>query len=340
MQIVYCDPGRRTGWDPITWMVRLAGGLFETEPLVLDRAEAVPGLARKLALLAPRRRGQESCLLVCPHPQALWMVLAVEGWRRRFDRIAAWVIDSFWAEEIPWAIRRSEVIDEYFVTNLEEVELWARLTRKPCRWLPWGTDALGLGQGGPARPVDLLRLGRQPDAWERDEETAGACDRHGLTFAGRPPGQEDQGDNERMLMRRLAGTKYVLCFTNRVNQAGYTHPTREYITGRWVDALGGGACVAGVHPRTETVRRLLWPEGLLELGTTDRERGLAAIASAARGWAPEQAALNHRRALERLDWRHRFADLAAALGGPGPRLTAELARLRQAVASPGEAAAG
>jgi hypothetical protein len=331
MQIVYFDPGERPGWDPVSHMARLAGRLLGVEPLVLGPGQGRPGIARKLASAIPRRRGEESCLLICPNPSALWSLLSVEGWRSRFDGVFAWVIDSFWVEWLPWMVRNGGPIDAFFVTNKEELDVWEARTKRPCHWLPWGTDALDLGAPGADRPVDLLRVGRQPAAWNGDDETREACRRAGLAFEGRPPGSDDASDNERMLMRRFATTKFTLSFSNSVNPTNYTHPTREYVTARWVDALASGACVAGVHPRTETVRDLLWPEGLLEIDAVDRDAGIAMLVEAARRWEPRTAQRNHLLALERLDWRWRFEKLASAMGGSFPVLEAELARLRRTI---------
>ncbi|MGA8890116.1 MAG: hypothetical protein WB493_01015 [Anaeromyxobacteraceae bacterium] len=286
----------------------------------------------KLAAGIPRRRGSETCLLICPTPGALWALTGVDGWRRNFGTVAAWVIDSFWIDRIPWLVRRSGPIDTFFVTNMEEIEPWEAATRRPCHWLPWGTDALGLGSAASDRPVDVLRVGRQPPAWDDDGETGEACRSAGITFEGRPPAGGDPAQNMRMLTGRLAQAKFTLAFSNRVNPRAYTHPTREYVTARWVDGLASGATIAGVHPDTETVRNLLWPEGLLDLDPSDRGGGVARIAEAVRRWNPGVARWNNLLALERLDWRWRFERIATTLGGSYPALDSELGRLREAIA--------
>ena len=331
MQLIYFDQAARPGWDPVTHMVSLAGNLFSVKPVVLPDTAADMSIASKLVGMRPRRRGGESCLLVCPTPSSLWSVLAIEDWHGRFDRVLAWVIDSFWVEWLPWLVRRGGPVDEFFVTNLEEVEVWKRKTRRPCHWLPWGSDVLGMGSHGHDRPVDLFRVGREPSAWERDEETREACRKAGLTFAGRPPIASDPTENERLLMQHFGSAKFALSFSNRVNPTRATHPTREYVTARWVDALASGASVAGVHPRTETVKELLWPEGLLEIDPVDRDAGVAVLAEAVRRWNPLTAERNHLLALERLDWRWRFERLASALGGSFPVLDSEMVRLRRAI---------
>ena len=125
----------------------------------------------------------------------------------------------------------------------------------------------------------------------------------------------------------MANARFTLSFTNAASPAEYTHPTREYLTGRWTDALAQGATVAGIAPRCAATDRLLWPEAVLELGTTDLAEGLALIGEAVRAWTPERAAYNHRQALARLDWRWRFAEMVAALGLAAPLLDEELGQL-------------
>jgi hypothetical protein len=329
------------GWHPVTHMVRLAAELLEAEVVVLP-GDRRSGLARKLSGLVPRSRGAEPCLLVCAGPPQLSSLLLVEEWRRRFGPVVAWVIDSFWTDWIPWTARFTRHVDRYFVTNEEEVEEWTRRTRTPTGWLPWGTDALRLGSGSAGRPYDLLRFGRQPAPWEDDEATVRACRARGLEFGGRPPTFDDATENERALMETLARSKFTLSFSNRVSPSVQTHPTREYITARWVDALAAGATVAGISPSCRAVESLLWPEALLDLGSTDREAGLAVLTQAVRSWTPERARLNHQRSLERLDWRWSLQAIADALGVTSRPLQADLERLREAIragAPAGEATA-
>jgi hypothetical protein len=340
MVIVYSlAPG--PGWHPVTHMVRLAAELLEATVVTLP-GEARPGLPARLASLRPRRRDGEPCLLVCAGPPQIETLLLVERWRQRFGPLVAWVIDSFWTGWIPWTTRIARHVDRYFVTNEEEVEEWRRRTRTPTACLPWGTDALRLGSAAPDRPVDLLRFGRQPPGWEDDGATAAACQARGLSFAGRPAGHEDATEGERMLMGSLARAKFTLSFTNRVSPSVQTHPTREYLTARWVDALAAGATVAGIPPRCRAASELLWPGALLDLGTTDRDEGLAGVAEAVRDWTPERARTNRRRALERLDWRWSLRAVADALGLAAAPLRADLERIREALradAPPGAATA-
>ena len=79
--------------------------------------------------------------------------------------------------------------------------------------------------------------------------------------------------NQASLMERLSRAKFTLSFSNAVSPASYTHPTREYLTGRWTDALASGAVVAGIAPACAATAELLWPAATLELATVDRADG-------------------------------------------------------------------
>lgn len=329
LEIVYEDPGG-IGYHPVLHMARLAAELLDAKLLVVP-AEPTKR-RRKLAAIFPSRRGQGAGLLICVSPAALLSLLRLEGWRRRYDRVAAWVFDSFWVDRIPAAFRKRRHFDHLFVTEPEDREEWERRTRTPVGWLPWGSDVLRLGSASPERRFDLLRVGRQPPEWEDDAATSAACARAGLSFHGRPEAKEDASENQRALLGAFARAKFTLSFSNSVNPQVQTHPARRYLTGRWTDALAAGATVAGVPPESEAVRRLLWPEALLDTWTAEREAGLAAIKAAAEAWRPERARLNHRRALERLDWRWRFAEIARTLGLDPPPLRSELAELRARLA--------
>ena len=324
LEIVYEDPGG-VGYHPVKHMVRLAAELLDGRLIVLPR-EPVKR-RQKLAALLPSRRGEGAGLLICASPGALLALLRLDGWRRRYGRVAAWVFDSFWVDRIPRTFQTRRHFDRFFVTELEDRHEWERRTRTPVEWLPWGSDVLRLGSDAAERPVDVQRVGRQPLEWEDDASSAAACARAGLSFRGRPEEREDATENQRTLMAAFSRAKFTLSFSNSVNPQVQTHPTRRYITGRWTDALGAGATVAGVPPESAPAHQLLWPEALLDLGSTGRERGLEILRAAARRWTPERARINYLHALERLDWRRRFERIAAAMELDAPLLRGECAEL-------------
>jgi hypothetical protein len=325
LQVVYSDPGG-SGYHCVQYMARLAAELLGGELVVVDSANV--STTEKLRALLPRKRTGQSCLMICPSPVDLNALLVIENWRERYGRLVAWVFDSFWTSYIPRFARRSRIFDHIFITEREDIDVWRSLFPVPVEWLPWGSDVLRLGSGAAARPIDLLRFGRQPSEWDDDTVTSLGCEERNLNFHGRPQVLPDATLSERSLMDTLSKAKFTLSFSNRVSPNPQTHPHREYVTGRWTDALAAGATVAGIPPHTETVRSLLWPEALLDLGTVELNEGLQLIARAVDQWSPDHARLNYLRSLEHLDWRWRFRQLAAALDMGSDRLDMELDNIR------------
>lgn len=324
------------GWSPIHHLIALSSRLLEAE---IARVPAhPPSLTHKLLSTIlkrrPRPHSRETCLLICPGPADLIRLLQVPDWRRRYSFVGAWIIDSFWWDHIPRTLRRAMAFDRFFVTTLEDVDQWKRLTGTPTVWLPWGSDVYGQGGGEAEREWDLTRVGRQPPEWNDDSTNAMAARSAGLTYRGRVPGDAlTHLENQALMMTEVyRRSKYILAFSNAANPESYTHPTREYFTGRWVDALACGAVVAGIPPRCTDVDRLLWPGSLLVLENTRRSEGMALIADAVMQWTPKIARRNYWMALQKLDWRWRIDRLATEFSSGSSALRAELEGLKARIA--------
>lgn len=319
-----------SGWSPIHHMVALASRVLETEVLLADKRD--PSFVAKLSSIFKGRsnqtRGQESCLLICKGPSDLVRLLTIDDWRGRFKFLSAWIIDSFWLDHIPRSTRLSKSFDHFFVTTLEDVRQWRTITGIPTTWLPWGTDALRLGSDQATRDWDITRVGRQPPEWEDDVTSISAARSLGMSYRGRVPGANLTAlQNQELMMRVYGSSKYVMAFSNTANPEPYTHPTKQYLTGRWVDALACGAVVAGIAPRSADAEQLLWQGATLELGSVRRQEGLQAIADALKLWTPKSAIKNHALALKNLDWRWRLKIIAEILGAETSTLRDELKQL-------------
>jgi hypothetical protein len=328
MLIVYV--GATIGWEPITYMIHLAAELFEAELLTIDRQK--PSFFEQLeaAFLSwQKRQGHESCLLICPNPSDLMYLLLIKNWRKQFRYIAAWIIDSFWLDWIPKVVEFSRLFDHLFVTTEEDIPEWNRIMRTPTTWLPWGADVFRLGGKDTERMWDLTRIGRQPPEWDNDSTTQQLCVNSNLRFHGRLQVFDSATKTQRMLTQLYRQTKFLLAFSNAVNPTAYTHPTRQYLTARWTDALACGAIVAGIPPKEPSIERLLWDGAILNLGSVRIEDGLQVIADAVKSWSAEDAKKNHEYALKRLDWRWRFEVIADVLNESPMRLHHELQLLKQ-----------
>jgi hypothetical protein len=57
----------------------------------------------------------------------LSLLLQLKCFRKRFNFIAAWVIDSFWVDRIPRFAKSSSYFDHIFITIEEGIERWSRI---------------------------------------------------------------------------------------------------------------------------------------------------------------------------------------------------------------------
>lgn len=328
-RVLYVRPPG-TGWEPITLMARLAGRLLEAQ--VDEVLQSDYGRREHYALHWPRLRKGDDLLVIAAHPGHLQEITrSWRWWVRGNSRVSAWVIDSFWDKRIPGIALDAGHFDQLFVTDAELVGHWQERTGTPTRFLALGTDALDRGNGGADRPVDLQRIGREPEEWADDEIVARESSARGISYGASPPFFDEEADSQRAVHSAMASAKFTLAFGNLSNPMPYTHPEREYITPRWLDALANGAQVAGIVPKCEAASRLLWPGATLELGGTGRAEGLEILRGALADWTPARAAENHKNALERLDWRWRIEELADLLGWRTNTLDLELMRLRAAM---------
>lgn len=330
MLIVYIDIG--IGWDPILHMAKLAADLLDAELLVWDGHKIpLPNRLQQLSFMLSSRhpKSDDSCMLICPSAPNMAHAIYVDEIKKKYKFVSAWVIDSFWVDRIPLVAKHSRTFDHVFITSAEDISAWEKVTKTPATWLPWGADALRLGGRGAERPWDLTRIGRQPTEWEDDANTGKMCADIGLTFHGRLPFSDTHPlDNQKNLMDLYKKSKFLVAFSTKSSPGSYTHPIRQYLTARWTDSLACGAIVAGIAPREPSIDNLLWSGATLELGTTSLKQGLAVLAEAKQDWTKDKAEHNYKMALQRLDWRLRFVEIAKVHHLSPKRLYAELDEMK------------
>ena len=325
LDILYIRAGGN-GWGPIDQLADLTARLLEGN-LVTLQDEGEVSIARKLLGQLPRHRsGRRTLLVLASNPAHLAYAARLRHWLPGYRTTAAWVIDSFWSDRISRMARDRGHFDHIFITDRELQEEWASTTGTQIHWAPWGTDTLAIDELPTERPVDMLRIGRQPAAWDDDRRTAEAAAAVGLTFEGRPAMDPDPAVNQQNVRSALLRSKFVLAFSNLVSPANYTHPTRDYVTGRWTDALGTGAAVIGTAP--VSAEYLFWPGATAEISPYDLSHGLERVRDLAQMWDPSKSIANWLRARESLDWRWRLRDISESLGLVGlSQLDRELSQL-------------
>ncbi|WP_246956552.1 glycosyltransferase family 1 protein [Brachybacterium sp. Marseille-Q7125] len=306
----------RGGWGPIQAMVHLAVRYFDAR--LLSPADHPVTRRTKLRLLRPRPRsggsGGRALLVIAPLPGSLDSVLNLPAQQlAEYSSISAWVIDSFWHERIPRIARAKGWLDRLYVMDADDAEPWRAATKLPVSVLPWGTDTQRAGLGSGPVTVDLLRVGRQSEPWDDDATTALMAREAAVCFHGRPGFGADEAQSQHLLHQALDRSRAVLAFTNLRSPANYTHPTRDYLTGRWTDALAHGCVMVGEVPGSSSARELVPKWAQLTVPADDPRTGLEMVAQARLGWDEALRERIRAHAREKLDWRLRFARIAEDL---------------------------
>ncbi|MCV7455664.1 hypothetical protein M3D02_002875 [Micrococcus luteus] len=321
LDLLYVRPGG-SGWGPVTELVQLTARLFDARIIEVDDVGEVSPL-RKAASFLPRlaRPTGRHLLVIASNPAVVAYMTHPRLWFPGYETTAVWIIDSFWTDRTPSIMRGRPHIDHLFITDPGLEGEWHAQTNLPVDVLAWGADTSKFALSWEPRPTDLLRLGRQPDAWDDDEVTRTGAARHGLRFEGRPSMSHDPLVNQQNVREALLRSKMVLAFSNLVSPASYTHPTREYLTGRWMDALGAGCLVAGAAPAA--ARETLWNGSTLEISPVRRSEAWPVLVQAADSWNALDAVTRQLQARDRLDWRLRLLDACVMMGWPPPTLLTE-----------------
>ena len=331
------------GYAPIAHLAKLMTRLLEGEQtrILPSRHKVLRSLHRVCRRVSIPHRHGNGTIVLTPWMGAVEYACTTVNVARAPRPRALWIIDSFWTEDLA---RKAPMIRQHFdfvgFMQAYDSDVYRRHFGESALYLPWGTDALHFPMAGPNRHHDLLRVGRQPQAWDDDATTSALCADAGLRFQGRMAfdGLEPQAQYARLKSEGYAQATHVLAHSNLCDATRYTHPEKDYITARWADALGGGAVVAG-RPPEQDLGLIGWPEALLRIPHDDAYAGIDLIREARASWTPEVARRNRQGALQRLDWRWRIRDLAAAMGLRAPRLDVELAALAEAISQRGPSSA-
>jgi len=276
------------------------------------------------------------------HPYELFNLRALKGWRARC-RFAACYVNEAWESDLPvYLVELLSAFDHIFVGVDGSREALARVSGRPCSYLPMGVDALRFAPRlSPPTPrlIDVCGIGRRSDV------THGAllelARRDGLFYyydtmkRGRGAGQAvtfeviDPGEHRLLFSNLLKRSRYFIA-----NRAWADRPSltrgKEEIPSRFYEGAAAGAIMLGEPPETDEFRRQFdWPEAVVrtpfhapDIGQTIR----ALEADPARGARIRADGVEQ--ALRRHDWSHRLQDVLTAAGlPPTPALRARQERL-------------
>lgn len=295
-------------------------------------ASGSPSFARKLA---PSPRGKvvlerdfDLFFPVFSHVYQLYSLAAVPNWRQRC-RKAACYITEVWPDMLPeYLLELLSQFDHVFTGHSHPVKDVARLTGRPCSYLPLAVDVLRFAPSSQQpRPIEVCNVGRRSavthqalldDAERRqsfyyyDTVAASGSDKKDRTF------RVDNPQEHRLkLATLLKHSRYFIANRAYVNRPEFTGG-RDEVSARFYEGAAAGAVMIGEAPRTEEfARQFDWPDAVIHapFDSPDIARVLADL-----NREPERLRAvrrsNVREAAQRHDWLHRILTALDVLGLP------------------------
>jgi hypothetical protein len=276
-------------------------------------------------LFGPFRRideqaGGELLLVVARGPSDLRMVYALPNARKRFRRIAGYVIDSYFAEAFERSARQ---YDHVFSTTEEGAQLLRRKYGVSSSVLRQGFDCLRWTHAEADRSIDVIGFGRQPESYHRRFQAAFHTSDSKILYLHSPIGARSGADvyTERpMMLKLLQRAKISLAFHLLIEPVGQRPRAAGFVTSRWLESLGMGCLAVGKRPPGAMAQGMFpWPDALIDL-PDDPSRAVEFITSllSEPNFIAETRNRNVAEMCRRHDWRYRIRDIYQQLQLPLP----------------------
>jgi hypothetical protein len=313
-------------------------------------ARLASGSSRLAARLVPSPRSKvvlaqdyELFFPVFSNAFELYSLATIPNWRQRC-RKAACFITEVWTDQLPeYLLELLSEFDHIFTGLRHCVDDVARITGRPCSYLPLAADVLRFAPAEPEqpRPIDVCNIGRRSqathqalleDAAQRgsfyyyDTVAASGSDLKQRTF------RVDNAQQHRLMLATiLKHSRYFIANRSHVNNPEFT-AGRDEISARFYEGVAAGTVMIGEAPRTEEFRRQFdWTDAVIHVpfDSPDIGRILAdlnddpARLAAVRSRNASEAALRH-------DWVYRIRTMFDVLGlAPTEKMAARAERLGQ-----------
>jgi hypothetical protein len=322
----------RASVDHVSWSTS-----FELEDVLCRTCDAVLVAPRAVRVhrrleplvapvLGPRYRRVDlgevapdsTLLVVAMGPTALRMLDSIPDWRRRFARVAAYVVDLYPAAVHRLLPRFVGDLDYLFVSYDQIAEAASRRSGTAVAVVRQAVDVFQQGAGGGDRPLDLTAYGRQPEALTRllsERYNRPRSPRIFTHSTWRHPEIREWRQDRALFWQLLRRTRVSLGFC-----ASLTHPDRVGgvgpVTARWYEGIAAGCVLAGRRPAGPEAREELdWEDSVVEL-PMEPTAFLTAVEELLSDRARCEAASwrNYLHALRRHDWRYRVRQMLTHLG--------------------------
>jgi Glycosyl transferases group 1 len=310
-------------------------------------ATGSPWLARQLAPYPRNKvvleRDFELFFPVFSHTYELYSLATIPNWRQRC-RKAACFINEVWLDMLPeYLLELLSTFDHVFIGNHHSVQEVARMTGRPCTYLPVAVDVVRFAPDlrDQLRPIEVCNVGRRSPVTHQallDDAGRRHCFYYYDTVAASGSGLKDRTfrvdsphEHRGMLATLLKHSRYYIANRSYVNRPEFT-AARDVIGARFYEGAAAGAVMIGEAPRTKEFKQQFdWPGALIDVpfDSPDIARIFADLNSdpdrlrAIRRSNVREAALRH-------DWLHRIQVVFDTLGLPSTeKMRARAKRLDQ-----------
>lgn len=306
-------------------------------------------LARRLTPTLPRLRLDHEYSLFLPvfnNAYEVFALDAVPDWRQR-SRYAACFISELWEGQLPeYLLERLSQFDHVYLGVTQPVETVARITGRPCSYLPPAVDALLFTppRGGP-RPIHVCGIGRRSDvthqallAMARQRGVFYYFDTvraRGVANASRQVtfSVSDPAQHRFLYATLLKNSRYFMASRARANEPEMTGGRQE-ISGRFFEGAAAGTVMIGEPPRNAIFDAYFdWPDAVVSIpfDSPDISDVIDALDA-----DPERVARIRRDgvvgSLRKSDWVYRLRSIFRSAGIPPTQAMTERVRRLHALA--------
>ena len=313
-------------------------------------ARLASGSSKLARRIAPSPRGKvvlerdfDLFFPVFSHTYQLYSLATIPNWRQRC-RKAACFISEVWSDMLPdYLLELLSAFDHVFIGHRHPVKDVARITGRPCTYLPLAVDVLRFApfSSDQPRPIEVCNIGRRSPVTHRallddaerrhsfyyyDTVAASGSDLKDRTFRVDSP-----HEHRRKLATLLKHSRYFIANRSYVDRPEFT-AGRDEISARFYEGAAAGAVMIGEAPRTQEFKQQFdWPDALIHAPFDSPD--IAHILADLNGDPERLRAVrrnNVREAARRHDWLHRMLAVFDALGlAPTEKMRARAKRLEQ-----------
>jgi hypothetical protein len=211
------------------------------------------------------------------HTHELYALATIPGWRKRC-RYAACFISELWLHLLPrYLVEQLADFDHIFLGVYHCVDEVARISGRPCSYLPPAADVLRFSPAPqfPARVIDVYNIGRRSQVTHQalmraaqareifycyDTVAASGIDQKQRTFR-----VQNASEHRTLLANMLQRTRYYFANRARVNEPEYTRG-RDEISGRFYEGAAAGAVMIGEAPQIDSFNKQFdWTDAVIHV---------------------------------------------------------------------------